>query len=168
MIIFDDDAKNIGLVVADEKQATMEYFKDWHLVKLTWNKFEVYWANQGIINLYILFCGCGEVQAASGTQYLIDNFNVDQIINYGVVGGINPDFKTGDVVLVSDIIPYQYDLSPLGYEKATLPKNIEQYLYTNSEILCELMEKVDLPLASCASGDKFLLPSDKKQLWGKI
>ena len=167
MIIFDDDAKRIGLVVADEKQATMEYFKDWHLVKLTWNKFEVYWANQGIINLYILFCGCGEVQAASGTQYLIDNFSVDQIINYGVVGGINPDFKTGDVVLVSDIIPYQYDLSPLGYEKATLPKNIEQYLYTNSEILCELMEKVDLPLASCASGDKFLLSSDKKQLWEK-
>ena len=167
MIIFDDNAKKIGLVIADEKQATMEYFKDWHLVKLTWNKFEVYWANQGIINLYILFCGCGEVQAASGTQYLIDNFNVDQIINYGVVGGINPEFKTGDVVLVSDIIPYQYDLSPLGYEKATLPKNIEQYLYTNSERLCELMEKVDLPLASCASGDKFLLPSDKKQLWEK-
>ena len=64
MIIF-DNAKKIGLVVADEKQATMEYFKDWQLVKLTWNKFEVYWANQGIINLYILFCGCGEVQAAS-------------------------------------------------------------------------------------------------------
>ena len=166
MIIF-DDAKRIGLVVADEKQAIMEYFKDWHLVKLTRDKFEVYWANQDAINLYILFCGCGEVQAASGTQYLIDNFSVDQIINYGVVGGVNPNFKTGDVVLVSDIIPYQYDLSPLGYEKATLPKNIEQYLYTNSEILCELVEKVDLPLASCASGDKFLLPSDKKQSWEK-
>lgn len=165
VVIFDDAMKRIGLVVADEKQAIMEYFKNWHLIKLTWNKFEVYWANQGIINLYILFCGSGEVQAASGTQYLIDNFSVDQIINCGVVGGINPDFKTGDVVLVSDIIPYQYDLSSLGYEKATLPKNIEQYLYTNSERLCELMEKVDLPLASCASGDKFLLHSDKKQLW---
>lgn len=165
VVIFDDAMKRIGLVVADEKQAIMEYFKNWHLIKLTWNKFEVYWANQGIINLYILFCGSGEVQAASGTQYLIDNFSVDQIINCGVVGGINPDFKTGDVVLVSDIIPYQYDLSSLGYEKATLPKNMEQYLYTNSERLCELVEKVDLPLASCASGDKFLLHSDKKQLW---
>lgn len=167
VVILDDAVKRIGLVVADEKQAIMEYFKDWHIIKLTWNKFEVYWANQGIINLYILFCGSGEVQAASGTQYLIDNFSVDQIINCGVVGGINPDFKTGDVVLVSDIIPYQYDLSSLGYEKATLPKNMEQYLYTNSERLCELMEKVDLPLASCASGDKFLLHSDKKQLWEK-
>lgn len=165
IVTFDNDAKRIGLVVADEKQAIMEYFKNWHLIKLTWNKFEVYWANQGIINLYILFCGSGEVQAASGTQYLIDNFSVDQIINCGVVGGINPEFKTGDVVLVSDIIPYQYDLSSLGYEKATLPKNMEQYLYTNSERLCELVEKVDLPLASCASGDKFLLHSDKKQLW---
>lgn len=92
IVTFDNDAKRIGLVVADEKQAIMEYFKDRHLVKLTWNKFEVYWANQGIINLYILFCGCGEVQASSGTQYLIDNFNVDQIINYGVVGGINPNY----------------------------------------------------------------------------
>ena len=81
MIVFDDDAKKIGLVVADEKQATMEYFKDWHLVKLTWNKFEVYWANQGIINLYILFCGCGEVQAASGTQYLIDNFPLVVVVS---------------------------------------------------------------------------------------
>ena len=142
MVIFDDDAKRIGLVVADEKQAIMEYFKDWHLVKLTRDKFEVYWANQDAINLYILFCGCGEVQAASGTQYLIDNCSVDQIINYGVVGGINPDFKTGDVVLVSDIIPYQYDLSPLGYEKATLPKNIDKYLDVDAERLCELMEKI--------------------------
>lgn len=41
IVTFDNDAKRIGLVVADEKQAIMEYFKNWHLIKLTWNKFEV-------------------------------------------------------------------------------------------------------------------------------
>lgn len=35
MVLFDDNAKRIGLIVADEKQAIMEYFKDWHLDKLT-------------------------------------------------------------------------------------------------------------------------------------
>ena len=54
IVTFDNNAKRIGLVVADEKQAIMEYFKDWHLVKLTRDKFEVYWANQDAINLYIL------------------------------------------------------------------------------------------------------------------
>ena len=55
VVIFDDNAKRIGLIVADEKQAIMEYFKDWHLDKLTWDEVEVYWANHDAINLYILF-----------------------------------------------------------------------------------------------------------------
>ena len=34
--------------------------------------------------IYLIVSGTGEVAAASATQYLIDTFAVDEIINYGV------------------------------------------------------------------------------------
>ena len=162
--------KKIGLIIADERQAIMEYFQnspEWEICRLSWDCFEVYWAHKEDINIYILFCGCGEVQAASGVQHLIDKYDVEVILNHGVVGGINPSLKTGDVVIVSDVIPHQYDLSPLGYEKTVLPKDIMKYTNMDIELVLDVRQYLNIPTAICASGDKFLVVEDKKEIWEK-
>ena len=37
--------------------------------------------------MVIVNCGPGEIAAASGTQFLISEYHVDIVMNFGVVGG---------------------------------------------------------------------------------
>jgi len=47
--------------------------------------------------------GVGKVNAASSTQILISQFNVDAIINTGIAGGIKRDVKVCDIVISTDV-----------------------------------------------------------------
>ena len=50
-----------------------------------------------------LYCGVCRVNAAIGTQLLIDMFNVDIVINEGVAGGIDPEVKVFDTVVSTEV-----------------------------------------------------------------
>jgi len=47
--------------------------------------------------------GVGKVNAASSTQILISQFNVDAIINTGIAGGMQSDVKVCDIVISTDV-----------------------------------------------------------------
>ena len=157
--------KKYGLVVADEREAVFNYFRE--VKNLEFKDFEVYLYEGSAYSVYVLFCGPGEVQAASGTQHLIDKYGVEAIFNLGVVGGIDEELKTGDVVVVSSVVPYQYDLSPLGYEVATLPDHLQDYITPTDNELFNVIDELrfskglQVSFAKCASGDKFLEAEEK-------
>ena len=52
-------------------------------------------------DVVLLECGIGKVNAAVGTQIMIDSYNPDVIINSGVAGSLSKDLIVGDIV-VSD------------------------------------------------------------------
>jgi len=43
-------------------------------------------------------CGIGKVNAALATQYIINTFNPDFIINTGVAGGVSPKVRIADLL----------------------------------------------------------------------
>lgn len=111
------------------------------------------------VYIYLVRCGVGEILAASATQFVIDHYKVDHIINYGLVGGISSQVKPGDLVLVDKVVHYQYDLSQLD--------NVAPAQYDGrSSVFFELTQSTrdninhflpnPLPVVTLASGDMFI------------
>lgn len=66
-------------------------------------------------------CGVGKVNAAICTQILIDTYKVDSIIFTGVAGALHPDLDIGDIVISSECMQHDMDVTALGFELGTIP-----------------------------------------------
>lgn len=66
-------------------------------------------------------CGVGKVNAAVCTQILIDTFQVEAVIFTGVAGALHPDLQIGDLVISSDCMQHDMDVSPLGFARGMIP-----------------------------------------------
>lgn len=68
----------------------------------------------------VVICGLGKVNAAAGTQYAIDRFSPERIINIGVAGGLDPSMRVGEVCTVTRCFQCDFDLSEInGTPKGT-------------------------------------------------
>ena len=45
------------------------------------------------------------------TQFLISKFDVDLIVNFGVVGGLTPEMELAKTCIVESVIHYDFDTS---------------------------------------------------------
>ena len=59
--------------------------------------------------IYLILSGIGEIAAASATQYLIDTFAVDKVINYGVAGSLSEEHQERKVGIVTSVVHYDFD-----------------------------------------------------------
>ena len=50
-------------------------------------------------DVVLLECGIGKVNAAIGTQIMIDYYKPDVIINSGIAGSLSKNLKIGDIVI---------------------------------------------------------------------
>ncbi|MBR2831038.1 5'-methylthioadenosine/S-adenosylhomocysteine nucleosidase, partial [Candidatus Saccharibacteria bacterium] len=105
--------------------------------------------------------GFGEIAAASCTQYLIDHFNVNKIINYGVVGSLVPCHAVNEVGFVRKIIHYDLDLTAGGYAIGEYPKHGSQFLMPAEDAISDLAD-YGLKEFICASGGKFIDGAEDK------
>ncbi|NHN28492.1 5'-methylthioadenosine/adenosylhomocysteine nucleosidase [Paenibacillus agricola] len=65
--------------------------------------------------------GVGKVNAAVTTQILIDSFGVDAIIFTGVAGAVDPGLNVGDIVVASELLQHDMDVTALGFPRGTIP-----------------------------------------------
>ena len=52
------------------------------------------------------YTGCGKVNASAATQYVIDNYNPEFLINLGTCGGFEGEVKTEEIFTVTETIIY--------------------------------------------------------------
>ena len=69
----------------------------------------------------IVKCGMGKVNAGICTQILVDIFHVEAVINTGVAGSLNKQLSIGDLVISSDLLQHDFDVSPIGFQKGEIP-----------------------------------------------
>ena len=100
------EKKRIGLLVAVEMDSVFARYgtpgKTEHR-----GGFDVFHYENEQYILYVIHSGIGEIAAAAAAQLLIDRYEVELIVNFGVVGGL-----TDEMALVSRICGY---LSPGRY-----------------------------------------------------
>lgn len=148
--------KKIGLVVAVEIESLLQkYGKPSKEEFIGKNRVYIYEINNN--NLYVIVSGSGEVRAGAATQILITKYQVDLIVNFGVVGSLSKKLNTGDTCLVNSIVHYDFDTSDAdkGMTQGRYKEYQSIYLETSKELLknCEFLK---LPVVTCASGDKFV------------
>ena len=61
--------------------------------------------------------GIGKVNMAICTQILVNIYGVDMLINTGVAGGLYKDINVGDIVISSDALQHDFDVTGLGYKR---------------------------------------------------
>lgn len=65
--------------------------------------------------------GVGKVNAAICTQILIDLFKVDAIIFTGVAGALDPSLEIGDIVISTECMHHDMDVTSLGFPRGIIP-----------------------------------------------
>ena len=131
----------------------------------------------GIINgkfIILAQSGIGKVNAALNTQYIIDTYKPNIIINTGVAGGISEDLDIGDVVIGTYLVQHDFDVTVLGYAKGYMCTGVEKdkptKYYCDKELvksfqscLEQNMSKQKIHLGIIASGDKFISGKEIKK-----
>ena len=130
--------------------------------------YEVLEFEIGANTVYVAGSGAGEIAAASTTQMLISMFDVDMIINFGVVGGLTPEMGLCSAVAIEKVVHYDYDVSPFfgdgSYVPCQYPGEKSIYLNTDERLLELALASVPgLKPVICASGDKFVEGSEAKR-----
>ena len=72
------------------------------------------------VDVVIVKCGMGKVNAGTCAQLLINVFGAKRIINTGVAGSLDASINIGDIVVSKDVVQHDFDLTPLGYAPGEL------------------------------------------------
>ncbi len=118
--------------------------------------------------------GVGKVNAALNTQYIIDTYKPDIIVNTGVAGGIAEGLDIGDIVIGTYLVQHDFDVTALGYAKGYMCTGIEKdkptKYYCDKNLiesfqtsLEQSMPKQKIHQGIIASGDRFVSGKEIKK-----
>ena len=114
--------------------------------------------------------GIGKVNAAVCAQILIDDYKADMLVNTGVAGALHCALNIGDIVLSSDALHHDMDVTGFGYEPGMIPRMKESIFTADKNILLktkEICEKVNPEIKThigrVVSGDCFVSGSERKK-----
>jgi len=96
--------------------------------------FKFYYGKYKNLEVITAKCGLGKIRSASFTQFCIDNFKFDLIVNFGSCGCINDELKIGDLI---------YCVKTIEYDFLTL-RNFFPEFECNFKISDELLEKYNI------------------------
>jgi adenosylhomocysteine nucleosidase len=141
--------KKFGLVIALKKEAKPFIDKDFSLIKQ--EPYRIFTGKINQIEAILCLSGLGKVRAGACTQYLIDNFNVDFIMNIGSCGGICPKLKPGDIIV--PFICIEYDFKSLREGTPSIPI---------SNFFINKAEELNIPIGVLGSADSNADSEEKK------
>lgn len=145
----------IGIVIAVE---TASFLKRYSVKTEQKHGFTVFLTNIANKDVVAIESMPGEIYAACATQFLIDEYGVDFVINYGIVGSLCEEIKSCKTVFIEKLVHYGFDTSEAdGCEVGRYLNYPNVFLSVRPEIV-GLLKKVapEIPFVVCASGDKFL------------
>jgi 5''-methylthioadenosine/S-adenosylhomocysteine nucleosidase len=117
----------------------------------------------------VVQCGIGKVNAAVAAEVLAEVYKCKYIINTGIAGSLNKDIDIGDIVLSTDSVQHDMDVTGLGYERGIIPDQDTSYYKASDElrhIAKAACEKVNPDIkvfeGRVVSGDQFISGKEVK------
>ena len=155
--------KKIGLVCAVEINAIFKKFGA-PVIKEFSNGYEIMIYNFEKYSLFVVKSMMGEIYASATTQFLITKYNVDMIVNFGVVGGLTMDMSSTKLCIVRNAIHYDMDTSAIDNIEVGRYYNYESVYLPSSPELIDVAIRLypELKVVNCASADKFVADADAK------
>ena len=119
-------------------------------------------------DVVVVMCGVGKVHAAMCTQTLCCMFGVTHIVNTGVAGSLDAQLDICDVLVSTDAVQHDMDVTQLGYEVGKVP-GLDTTAFPADEMLCKLAFEASetirpghTKLGRVATGDQFVCSSEQK------
>ncbi|MED1723665.1 5'-methylthioadenosine/adenosylhomocysteine nucleosidase [Brevibacillus parabrevis] len=114
--------------------------------------------------------GVGKVNAAVTTQILLDQFQVERVIFTGVAGAVHPELNIGDIVVSTDCLQHDIDVTPLGFAPGQIPFTEQWTWQADQELMQQAIEAgkgleagVQVVSGRILSGDQFVASREKVQ-----
>lgn len=126
-----------------------------------------YFVNFKSHELIIAHSKIGKVNSALTATIMIEKFKAEILIFSGVAGALNSNFKIGDIVLATQLVQHDLDITVFGHPYGFVPgslvfietdKNLNEIAKKTAQIL-----NIKLHEGVVASGDQFISSSEKKQ-----
>ena len=122
-------------------------------------------------NVVIVKCGMGKVNAGVCAQTLIKDFGCTKIINTGVAGSLNDMIDIGDIVVSTDAVQHDFNVTYLGFVKGEIPYT-GLYAFRADEAMRaaavkavkESAPEINVFEGRICSGDQFISGNEKKSL----
>ena len=163
--------KKIGMLVAVEMDAVLRRYGTAKKVEKR-HGFEMHQYDMGAYELYVLRSGAGEIAAAAAAELLIDRYEVEMIVNFGVVGGLTAEMAQTKTCVVEKVVHYDFDT--VEYDHCLLGQYMgypDEYLRPAPELIDKAVSLCpELKRVTCASADKFVAGEEAKSAlharWG--
>ena len=157
--------KKFGMVIASGSELSGVLNAFGKVGKSTSGPFPVYKVGRDNAEIFVAASGVGQIAAAAATQYLISEYKVEAVLNFGFVGSLTSNLKCLDIVLVKDLVHYEFDTSLidgcevgryLDYPAVEIPLSFTLLTKTEADF-------PDIKSVRLASGDKFIASAEKKE-----
>ena len=153
--------KVIGLIGAMDEEISL--LLEGMLDKVTFTKCGIQYHKGSFAGKSVVVCksGVGKVNAAVTTQILIDTFKAEEVLFTGVAGALHPELNIGDIVISSECMQHDMDVTPLGFPRGIIPyQEVSSFpadanLITLAEQACR-EQKVHHLTGKVLSGDQFI------------
>lgn len=114
--------------------------------------------------------GIGKVNAAACTQILADCFQPDVIINTGIAGSLCASIDIGDLVLSTDVLHHDVDVTNFGYPLGQIPGMETRAFTADAQLrqkvksICERVNPdIHVYEGRIVSGDQFISEKSVKE-----
>jgi len=150
----------IGIIVAEEKELIevkkiINGIKEKNIYEKTF-----YIGNLEERKVVLVKSNVGKVNSARVTQMLIDNFDIELVINVGTAGSVDNSLEIGDVVVGTELVQYDFDVTPFGRKLGEI-ENIGESIKVDESLL-KLFDSINVKKGIIASGDKFIVNKEEK------
>ena len=117
-------------------------------------------------SIYLINSGVGEIAGALASQYLILKFGAECILNVGVVGSLNRNYVRGQLVVVKEVVNYDFTARYSDDSVAGIYIGKDSFVLQADKRLPILFDSfASLPKVRIASADKFV---DDKELKDRL
>ncbi|AEH47092.1 5'-methylthioadenosine/S-adenosylhomocysteine nucleosidase [Parageobacillus thermoglucosidasius] len=113
------------------------------------------------VDVILLKSGIGKVNAAMATAVLLERFRPDYVINTGSAGGFLSTLNVGDVVISTEVVHHDVDVTAFGYEYGQVPGMPARYqadktLIDIAKRSAQEINDVQVVTGLIATGDSFM------------
>ena len=120
------------------------------------------------VDVVVVQCGIGKVNAALCVQILRDCYGVTHVVNTGIAGSLNAELDIGDLVISRDAMYHDVDCVHFGYTMGQMPGMPASYPADGTLLRCayeaaEAVHPGHCRVGRIASGDQFVAEKSLKE-----
>lgn len=121
------------------------------------------------VDCVVVTSGVGKVNAAACAQILITHFCVARLINTGVSGAVHHELEVGDIVISTDCMEHDFDVTGFGYKYGIIPRMKTSNFIADIELVERAMAASKKEITDhktlkgrIVSGDQFISSPQRK------